>query len=100
MINALFEQFVEASPPSVMMRALMEQIFAPDKLDALFEQTAERQYTRELLFSSVVGLMSLVVSGIHPVEDVQGTFRGMMIALPPRFGSPLLRCRSPPLPNL
>lgn len=66
MINALFEQFVEASPASVMMRALMERIFAPDKLDALFEQTAERQYTRELLFSSVVGLMSLVVGGIHP----------------------------------
>jgi len=66
MINALFEQFVEASAPSVMMRALMERIFAPDKLDTLFEQTAERQYTRELLFSSVVGLMSLAVSGIHP----------------------------------
>jgi len=66
MITALFEQFVEASAPSIMMRALMERIFAPEKLDALFEQTAERQYTRELLFSSIVGLMSLVVSGIHP----------------------------------
>ncbi len=34
MINALFEQFVEARPPRVMMRAVMERIFAPDKLDA------------------------------------------------------------------
>jgi hypothetical protein len=66
MIDILFEQFVEASAPSVMMRALMERIFDPAKLDELFEQTAERQYTRELLFSSVVGLMSLVVTGIHP----------------------------------
>jgi hypothetical protein len=66
MINALFEHFVEASPLTVMMRAIMERIFAVDKLDALFEQVADRQYTRTLLFSSVVGLMGLVVSGIHP----------------------------------
>ena len=66
MINALFEQFVEASAPSVMVRALMERIFCAEKLDELFEENAEKQYTRELLFSSVVGLMSLVVSGIHP----------------------------------
>jgi IS4 transposase len=66
MINAIFEQFVAASPVSVMVRATMERIFSAEKLDELFEQTAEKQYTRELLFSSVVGLMSLVVSGIHP----------------------------------
>jgi hypothetical protein len=62
----MFEQFVEASPVTVMMRAIMERIFSAEKLDALFEQTAEKQYTRELLFSTVVGLMSLVVCGIHP----------------------------------
>ena len=66
MISAIFERFVEASPLSVMVRALMERIFRAEKLDELFEATAEKQYTRELLFSSVVGLMSLVVSGIHP----------------------------------
>jgi hypothetical protein len=66
MISEMFEQFVEASPVTVMMRAIMERIFSAEKLDALFEQTAEKQYTRELLFSTVVGLMSLVVCGIHP----------------------------------
>lgn len=66
MISEIFEQFVEASPVTVMMRAIMERIFSAEKLDALFEQTAEKQYTRELLFSTVVGLMSLVVCGIHP----------------------------------
>jgi hypothetical protein len=65
-ISAIFEQFVQASPINVMLRAIMERIFSADKLDELFEDTAEKQYTRELLFSSVVGLMSLVVSGIHP----------------------------------
>lgn len=66
MINAIFEQFVEASPVSVMVRATMERIFSEENLNELFEKTAEKQYTKELLFSSVVGLVSLVVSGIHP----------------------------------
>jgi len=66
MIDALFDQFVEASAVSVMVRATMTRIFSDEKLDELFEETAEKQYTRELLFSSVVALMSLVVGGIHP----------------------------------
>ncbi|MEM9091102.1 MAG: transposase, partial [Cyanobacteria bacterium P01_F01_bin.53] len=66
MIEALFERFVESSAVSVMVRATMARIFSDEKLDELFEETAKKQYTRELLFSSVVGLMSLVVSGIHP----------------------------------
>ncbi len=44
----------------------MERIFATEQLERLFEDTAERQYTRELLFSNVVGIMSLVVCGIYP----------------------------------
>lgn len=66
MINSLFGQFVEASPVSIMVRALMERVFAAEALDELFERTAEKQYTRELLFSTVVSVMSLVVSQIHP----------------------------------
>ena len=66
MVSRIFEQFVAASPVTVMVRAIMERIFSAEKLDALFEESAQKQYTRELLFSSVVGLMSLVVCGIHP----------------------------------
>jgi hypothetical protein len=66
MLGVIFEQFVEASPLTVMVRAIMERIFAPAKLDALFEQTAQKQYTRELLFSVIVGLMSSVVIGMYP----------------------------------
>jgi Transposase DDE domain len=36
------------------------------RLDALFARTAQQQYTRELLFSSLVQLMSEVVLGVHP----------------------------------
>lgn len=61
MISTIFEQLVEASPVTVMVRAIMERIFSAEKLDALFEQRAEKQYTRTLLFSSVVGLMSFAL---------------------------------------
>ena len=64
MINAIFSQFVEATPITVMVRGIMERIFEPTALDELFEAHAVKQYTRELLFSNVVSLMSLVVSGI------------------------------------
>ena len=66
MINAIFTQFVEATPITVMIRGIMERIFEPTALNELFETHAVKQYTRELLFSNVVSLMSLVVSGIHP----------------------------------
>ncbi|MCE9545877.1 MAG: transposase [Planctomycetia bacterium] len=57
----LFERFLEAAPACVMHRALMENIFAPEKLDAVFHGAAEIQYERELLFSTVVELTSQVV---------------------------------------
>ena len=66
MIDAIFSQFIEATPVTVMVRGIMERIFEPTALDELFETHAVKQYTRELLFSDVVSLMSLVVSGIHP----------------------------------
>ena len=66
MISNIFERFVEQTPLTVMVRAIMERIFATEQLEQLFEDTAERQYTRELLFSTVVGIMSLVVCGIYP----------------------------------
>jgi hypothetical protein len=66
MIDTIFTQFVQASPVTVMVKGIMERIFEPTALDELFERHAVKQYTRELLFSNMVSLMSLVVSGIHP----------------------------------
>jgi Transposase DDE domain len=58
----VFERFVASCPACVMFRALMEHIFAPAKLDALFHRAAEKQYERELLFSTLVDLLSQVVT--------------------------------------
>jgi hypothetical protein len=57
----IFQRFVQESPIAVMVRATLENAFAAPALDALFAQTAERQYTRTLLFSTVVDLMITVV---------------------------------------
>jgi hypothetical protein len=73
-ISAIFERFVETIPIIVMGRAIMDRIFAPEALDQLFEEHAEQQYQRELLFSTVVGLMSLVVCGMYP--SVSAAYKG------------------------
>jgi len=65
-LSQLFERYIERSPISVMARSLMESALAPEELNALFEKTAERQYTRTLLFSSMVDLMGVVVSKSRP----------------------------------
>src|SRR3954454_10567224 len=62
----VFQRFVEDSPVCVMVQALMENALSPTTVDTLFERHAESQYTRDLLFSDVVHLMSLVVCGIRP----------------------------------
>ena len=66
MLNPIFEKFVEKSPISVMARGMMEHILNPEQLDEWFEKTAEKQYTKDLLFSSIFDIMSQVVSGAHP----------------------------------
>lgn len=48
-----------------MVRALLERTFHPERLDAWFEQTADAQYTRELLFSTLFELMGQVVCGVR-----------------------------------
>ena len=66
MLEAVFERFVKARPVCVMGRGILERLLSPDQVDEMFERTAEKQYTQELLFSPVVDLMSEVVLGLQP----------------------------------
>lgn len=66
MFPAVFEVFVQQRPIGVMARAIAERFFDPQHLDELFESTADKQYARDLLFSSVVNLMQSVVLGAEP----------------------------------
>jgi len=66
MLGKAFEKFVEKAPVVVMVRGVLERVLNPDALNAIYERVAVKQYTRELLFSNVVGLMNLVVCRTHP----------------------------------
>ena len=68
-LDDIFERFARQGPVTVMARAALEHALAPQAIDALFERTAERQYTRTLLFSSVVDLMGSVVAKIQPAVN-------------------------------
>jgi Transposase DDE domain len=66
MLGKVFERFVEKAPVAVMVRGILERVLGPEALNALYDRVAERQYTRELLFSNVFQLMNLVVCKIQP----------------------------------
>jgi hypothetical protein len=61
----IMQRFVEGSPACVMVRGTMENVVTPELLDQVFEEAAQRQYCRELLFSSVVGLLGMVATGVR-----------------------------------
>jgi hypothetical protein len=66
LLDTIFAPFVKERPICVMARAVLERLLDAPRIDALFARTAQQQYTRELLFSSLVQLMSEVVLGVHP----------------------------------
>lgn len=65
-LSDVFDRFAQDSPLTVMAQGILENALDPTALDQLFEDAAEQQYTKKLLFSSVVDLMSLVVCRIQP----------------------------------
>lgn len=66
LLDPVFRPFMERRPVCVMARAVLERVLSPEHIDAVFERTAQQQYTRSLLFSSVVDLMSQVVVRLQP----------------------------------
>ena len=52
-----------------MVPELLEKALCPQILDDLFERSAKTQYTRELLFSTVVNRIRLVVCAAHQASS-------------------------------
>ena len=73
MLGKVFARFVEKSPISVMVRGTLERVLGAEQLDAWFARTANKQYTRTLLFSTVYDLLSQVVFRIKP--SVRAAYR-------------------------
>ncbi len=67
-----------------MARTALEYAFPPDWVDAVFEAERQRQYSRELLFSAVVELMTLVSLGLRPSLHAPARQKG---TLPVSLGS-------------
>lgn len=64
--NEVLGRFAKQSPITVMARLGMQRALDPNWIDEMFERQSQSQYTRELLFSTAVEVMSLVVTGLRP----------------------------------
>jgi hypothetical protein len=58
--------FIRDAPLPVLVRSTLEWMLQQAMLEALFEQTAQDQYTRELTLTCLVDLMLDVACGIQP----------------------------------
>src|SRR5215813_13110924 len=73
MLGKVFARFVEKSPIAVMVRGTLERVLGAEQLDAWFARTAQKQYTRTVLFSTVYDILSQVVFRIQP--SVRAAYR-------------------------
>jgi hypothetical protein len=63
--SSKLQDFVADAPFCVMTRGLLENVFAPGKLDDLFERHSLLQYHKHLLFSTAADLLAEVVLSIQ-----------------------------------
>lgn len=76
----VFERFAAHSPLSVMAQGAIEFALSESALNQVFEDTAEDQYTRTLLFSNVFDLMSVVVTGSY--GSVSSAYKKLKESIP------------------
>ncbi|RYE71726.1 MAG: hypothetical protein EOO81_05210 [Oxalobacteraceae bacterium] len=65
-MDTVVERYVEESSVTVIARLTLQRALKPAWIDELFKRAGGTQYTRELLFSNTVGLMSVVAVGLRP----------------------------------
>jgi Transposase DDE domain len=61
----LVDKFERKAPVCVMVRALLENVLSPERLDAIYDQHDHQQPEGVLLFSTLVEIMGLVATRIH-----------------------------------
>jgi hypothetical protein len=66
LFDVVLERYCERTPFAVMLRASLEHLFSPARLDELFERAAVGQYTRRLTFSALTALLTEVVLRVRP----------------------------------
>jgi len=66
MLGKVCARFVEKSPMSVLVRGTLARVLGADQREAWFARTAQKQYPRTVLFSTVYDRLSQVVFRIKP----------------------------------
>ena len=76
--SEIMQRFQAQAPIPVMAQALLERVLVDDLLDACFERVTQKQYTRELLFSSVSLFVNIPVAFFKlPVRCSHPPFLGL-----------------------
>lgn len=65
MFGEILQKFAKESPVTVMVQGLLERILDPASMDEWFESVRGNQYTRNILFSSVMMVMLQVVCRVR-----------------------------------
>jgi len=65
MFGEILQVFAEKSPVTVMVHGLLERFLNAEKIDEWFHSVRNTQYTRKILFSSVLGIMLEVVCRVR-----------------------------------
>lgn len=76
----ILDRFIDRCPAVVMVRATLERLLRPERLDQIFADSAHRQYTKELFFSQVVAVMTAVATRTH------GSVHAAYLAMKTRLG--------------
>ena len=65
-MDEMLKRFSEQAPVAVLARLGLQRAISAEWVNQVFEEHSKSQYTRELLFSTVTELMSLVALGMRP----------------------------------
>ena len=65
MFGEILQVFAEKSPATVMVHGLLERFLNAEKIDEWFDSVRDTQYTRKILFSSVLSIMLEVVCKVR-----------------------------------
>lgn len=76
----VLKRLSENAPEAGMVRAILEHSLQVDAVDKVFERSCQTQYTRTLLFSSVVSLMvsvESVATSVRPFNFIAISLRSL-----------------------
>jgi Transposase DDE domain len=64
-LGGVLDKFIERCPAAVMVRATVERLLRPERLDEIFERHRGRQYERKIVCSELMAMMMGVATRTH-----------------------------------